>query len=148
SFPERWREHASFFNEIWVASSFTQATLAPLLPLPVVRMRPCIEVQPTEGIDRSTLGLPENKFIFLFTFDILSICERKNPWAVIEAYRQAFGTHSQETMLVIKVNNLQRALGLEKALGLELGFETKLVQAIQAVSGILLEAHLDRGVVN
>jgi glycosyltransferase involved in cell wall biosynthesis len=148
SFPEMWREHASVFNEIWVASSFTQATLAPLLPIPVVRMRPCIEVTPAEGINRQALGLPENKFIFLFTFDILSICERKNPWAVIEAYRQAFGTNSQEAALVIKVNNLQRALGLEKALGLELGFETQLAQAIDSVSGILMEAHLDRGVVN
>ncbi len=148
SFPERWQEHASCFNEIWVASSFTQATLAPLLPIPVVRMRPCIEVKPAEGTDRHTLGLPENRFIFLFTFDILSICERKNPWAVIEAYRQAFGTASQETMLVIKVNNLQSALGLEKALGLELGFEIKLAQAIHSVSGILLEAQLDRSVVN
>ena len=32
------------------------------------------------------LGLPEDKFMFLFSFDYLSVFKRKNPLAVIDAF--------------------------------------------------------------
>jgi hypothetical protein len=51
-----------------------------------------IPVQPTppEPRTRADLRLPEDKFLFLFSFDYLSVFDRKNPLAVIEAFRRAF----------------------------------------------------------
>jgi glycosyltransferase involved in cell wall biosynthesis len=56
---------------------------------------------------RADLCLPEDRFIWLFAFDMHSYIERKNPRAVIDAYRQAFGAHARQTQLVIKVRHLE-----------------------------------------
>lgn len=132
------------FHEIWVASTFTQSALAAVSPIPVVRMRPAVETEPAVGITRQTMGLPGDKFIFLFAFDMFSICERKNPYGLIEAYRRAFEPDFRDTVLVIKVTNLQRARGLEMALGLEPNFQAKLAESVRSVSGLLLDGYLDR----
>ncbi|MEK0196260.1 glycosyltransferase, partial [Microcoleus anatoxicus] len=48
------------------------------------------------------LGLPEDKFIFLFMFDIGSGFERKNPLATIEAFKRAFGKSNDDVLLIVK----------------------------------------------
>jgi glycosyltransferase involved in cell wall biosynthesis len=53
------------------------------------------------------LGLADDRFIWLFAFDMHSYIARKNPHAVIEAYRQAFGSHARQTQLVIKARHLE-----------------------------------------
>ncbi len=55
---------------------------------------------------RAQLGVPEDRFVFLYMFDMYSTFARKNPLAVISAYREAF-TPSEPVHVVIKVNNAQ-----------------------------------------
>jgi glycosyltransferase involved in cell wall biosynthesis len=145
SFPGHWRDRFSYFDEIWVASSFTQTALAAVSPVPVVRMRPCVEVGLRERVGRGTFGLPENRFVFLFAFDPFSISERKNPFGVVEAYRRAFGSRSEEALLVLKVNQLDRVGGFEETLGIGEGYASRLGDAVRSVSGVLLDRYLDRG---
>jgi glycosyltransferase involved in cell wall biosynthesis len=57
-----------------------------------------------ESTPRVHLGALENRFVFLHSFDYLSVVARKNPIGVIEAYRRAF-TPADETALVIKSIN-------------------------------------------
>jgi glycosyltransferase involved in cell wall biosynthesis len=53
--------------------------------------------------DRSRWGLPKEALVFLASFDLLSDVERKNPWAAIEAFCQAFPQPGNQ-YLVLKMN--------------------------------------------
>src|SRR5471032_538848 len=57
------------------------------------------------GDGRRKFGLPADKFLFLFLYDLNSYSERKNPAAVLEAYRRS-GLAGQGAGLVIKVHNV------------------------------------------
>ncbi len=56
------------------------------------------------AVTRSALGLPDDRFVFLFVYDFLSTAERKNPIGLIEAYTKAFGP-DDGTVLVLKSIN-------------------------------------------
>ena len=56
------------------------------------------------GIDRRELGLPGDRTIFLFCFDLMSVLERKNPLGLVDAYRRAFGPEDG-ALLVLKIVN-------------------------------------------
>jgi glycosyltransferase involved in cell wall biosynthesis len=53
---------------------------------------------------RARFGLPAGRFLFLTLFDLNSYTARKNPRAVIEAFRKS-GLAGAEASLVIKVQN-------------------------------------------
>jgi glycosyltransferase involved in cell wall biosynthesis len=55
---------------------------------------------------RAKFGLPADKFLFLFLYDLHSYSERKNPRAVLAAFRES-GLASQGAALVIKVHGTQ-----------------------------------------
>jgi glycosyltransferase involved in cell wall biosynthesis len=133
-FPARWRDRFDYFQEIWVASDFIQSNLALVSSVPVVKMPLYLQLPSTSNTSREQLGLPADKFIFFFAFDALSVIERKNPWALFEAYRRAFGSHSDSTALVAKVNNLNRVPEHRQ----------KLIGMLESVSGILIEDYLER----
>lgn len=133
-FPEILHDRFGYFDEIWVGSSFMQAALTPVAPTPVINVRvPIIHPGPAT-ITRADLGLPPDKHLFLFVFDGLSYIERKNPLAVIQAYRSAFEPHFQDTALVIKAANLSKNPELAQVLKEE----------IEAVAGILIEQYMSR----
>jgi glycosyltransferase involved in cell wall biosynthesis len=58
-----------------------------------------------EPASRSELGLDAAATIFLFMFDMQSFIERKNPQAVIAAFRSAFPDGHEMARLVIKIQN-------------------------------------------
>ena len=72
-------------------------------PLPVV-----VPSVP-DGVPRAALGLPEDRFVFLFVYDFLSTVERKNPLGLIDAYTRAFGP-DDGTALVLKSINGEKHL--------------------------------------
>lgn len=106
-FPDGWVRQCAFFDEIWCPSEFVRAAIAPKVPLPVHVMPHAIDVPPVSGDGRQRFGLPHDRFLFLFVYDLNSYQERKNPLAAIEAYRRAF---PEETGvgLVIKTQNCAR----------------------------------------
>ncbi len=109
-FPDDWENAFNLVDEIWAVSEFTRAAIAPVTQKPV-RVFPHAIVEPVaaEGVGRAELGLPADKFVFLYCFDLLSIFERKNPLGVIEAYTRAFDD-GDRTQLVLKVINGDRAV--------------------------------------
>jgi glycosyltransferase involved in cell wall biosynthesis len=116
-FPDRWRSSFRYFDEIWVATGFCQDAISRSSPVPVVRMPPpvlLLENGETEG-DRAAFGLPAESYIFLFSFDYMSVFERKNPLAIVKAFRKAFEGR-RDVMLVFKSINATRAVEQEKAL--------------------------------
>ncbi len=106
-FPDAWLEHAQYYDEIWCPSDFVRAAIAEKLPHAVHTMPHAIGfARPTDSVAaiRARFGLPVDRFLFLFLYDLNSYSERKNPKAVLEAYRHAFPA-SREVGVVIKVHN-------------------------------------------
>jgi len=107
-FPDAWASAFDFYDEIWCPSDFTTKAIALKSPVPVLTMPHSIAfAAPTESRAalRARLGLPAEPFLFLTLFDLNSYAERKNPRAVIEAYRRSeLGQHGAG--LVIKVQNV------------------------------------------
>jgi glycosyltransferase involved in cell wall biosynthesis len=100
-FPDCWHSAFDLFDEIWTPSNYCVEALAAVSPIPVIKIPHSIDL-PIPTLDRASLGLPQDKFIFLFMFDFGSNFERKNPLATLEAFKQAFGTSNQDVLLVIK----------------------------------------------
>lgn len=137
-FPDIWLDRFEDLDEIWVGSAFVQETVSAVSPIPVVKMGAPIVLRPPSSLSRRDLNLPEDAFVFLYAFDMLSIPERKNPLAVVEAYRLAFEPHFKDTHLVLKANHLHRFPE----------WQQRLREAVASVNGTLIEETLDREHVN
>jgi len=63
-----------------------------------------------QALTRSDFGLKDDRVLFFFNFDANSTLARKNPRAVIEAYRRAFSPQERASKvgLVMKTINLKR----------------------------------------
>jgi GT2 family glycosyltransferase/glycosyltransferase involved in cell wall biosynthesis len=106
-FPDAWVPQAAYYDEIWCPSDFVRRAVAEKIQLPVRVMPHAITVPRSAGDARPRFGLPAGRFLFLFLYDLNSYQERKNPQAVIEAYRRAF-PDEQGVGLVIKTHNRER----------------------------------------
>lgn len=129
-FPSIWDGSLDLVDEIWGISQFTCDAISKITDVPVFASSPPI-VAPTvpDGIGRAQLGLPDDRFIFLFCFDFFSIPERKNPCGVVEAFIRAFpsgpsgpsaktsraGTSGAGPLLVVKsINGAMNVPELER----------------------------------
>ncbi len=105
-FPERWRSAFSYFDEIWVASDFLLDAISRVSPIPVVKIPIPVEFSPPEQFTRSDLNIADDTFIFLNIFDCRSFIERKNPFALLEAFRIAFrDLDCRNSVLILKMTN-------------------------------------------
>jgi glycosyltransferase involved in cell wall biosynthesis len=103
-FPDRWLPFFEFYQEIWTPSAFCQDAISRKSPIPVLRVPYAVEVDVPRSMSRADFGLPSGAFVFLTIFDMLSVFERKNPLAVVEAFVRAFGD-SSACHLAVKVNH-------------------------------------------
>ncbi|MCP4659884.1 MAG: glycosyltransferase family 4 protein [bacterium] len=101
TFPERWRGAFDPLHEIWTPSSFCVDAISALSPVVVRRVPLPVENRLSKTWNRKHFGLPEEAFVFLFMFSYLSYFERKNPLALIRAFRQAFPA-GDEALLLLK----------------------------------------------
>lgn len=106
SFPEKWYDRFAYYDELWVGTSFIANTLQPVAPIPVVRIPPVLTAQSQGSRDRGRqrLGIPPGEFMYLFIFDFRSYFKRKNPLALINAFKRAFSP-SDPVRLVVKCVN-------------------------------------------
>ncbi|HEV8580090.1 MAG TPA: glycosyltransferase [Thermoanaerobaculia bacterium] len=95
-----------YLDEIWGISRFTAEALAHCLTKPVRAFPLPVAVPEVRPRTRAELGMPEG-FLFLFCFDYDSVFRRKNPLAVVAAFRQAFADRP-EVALYIKTTNAGR----------------------------------------
>lgn len=106
--PEAWRPALDLVDEIWVPTAFVQSAFRRMADKPVVRVPKAIAFEIPQGIGRRDFGLQDGCFIFLFSFDFHSYFARKNPLAVIAAFRAAFPRGRDDVRLVIKSVNGDR----------------------------------------
>ncbi|MBT5900617.1 MAG: glycosyltransferase [Opitutaceae bacterium] len=114
-FPDQWVDACQYYDEIWCPSAFVRDAIAAKVPLPVQVMPHAISFAEPVGEQRAKFQIPPDRCTFLFLYDLNSYQERKNPHAVIEAYRRAFPDESG-VQLVIKTQNPERNPGAYKQL--------------------------------
>lgn len=104
-FPDKWISSFNMVNEVWAPTRFIQDAVSMKANCPVIYMPLPMELEVPSIVTRKKLGLPEDAFLFLNMYDTLSIQSRKNPIAVIEAFKKAFSPDDLSVGLVIKINN-------------------------------------------
>jgi glycosyltransferase involved in cell wall biosynthesis len=107
-FPRDWMGSFAEVDELWAASPFIRDGLAAVSPCPVVLMPPPVEVRLPRDFARAEFGLPDNAFLFLFSYDFDSYVARKNPRACIDAFLRAFPPGVDGVGLVIKSQHGER----------------------------------------
>jgi glycosyltransferase involved in cell wall biosynthesis len=113
-FPDYLKPTLKFVDELWVASNFVASAIGAETSIPVVTFPLPVEVPETTKLTRSDLGLPDDRFAFVFVFDFYSTFERKNPDGLIEAYKRAFPSDESAFILVKSINGDRFPEQLEK----------------------------------
>jgi glycosyltransferase involved in cell wall biosynthesis len=102
-FRSEWHGSFDLLDEVWAPTAHVADALTPISPIPVVTMRVPVQMSAIVPRSRAELGAPQG-FLFLFSFDYLSVFERKNPLAVVEAFSRAFAP-GEGPSLVLKCIN-------------------------------------------
>ncbi len=100
--PQLWAQRAKRYDEIWAPTRFIRDSFAEVMPIAVRAVAPGVTLGVVAERDRAWFGLPENRFMVLFAFDMCSVMERKNPLGLVRAFRRAFKP-TDDAVLVIKV---------------------------------------------
>lgn len=115
NFPAPWLKALELVDEVWAPTRFIQSMLKHRTRKPVRYMPLMLTFDAPASVDRAQFGLDAGGFIFFFSFDCLSFVERKNPMAVVRAFRRAFRHRNPiaQAKLVIKALNADK-LSTEK----------------------------------
>lgn len=112
-FPDRYLGALDIVDEVWVGSAFVRDAIAAVTDKPVRTIPiPVTAPTPSPG-SRASLGLEEG-FLFYFSFDFDSVVERKNPFGLIDAFRQAFAPGEGPRLLIRSINGHRHLLDLER----------------------------------
>ena len=103
STPWRWKLLNKLVDEIWVNSDFVMNSFGNHTNK-VSKIPFYIELNINKKFTREYFNLPENKFIFIFSFDFLSHFERKNPVAVVNAFLKSFKDNSDMYLIIKSIN--------------------------------------------
>jgi glycosyltransferase involved in cell wall biosynthesis len=107
-FPEAWRGSIDLIDEIWVASEFVAGALRRATDKPVVNVRMAVDATPSRTYARAEFALRPDRLTFLFTMDFHSYVARKQPGAVVDAFRLAFPRGDEPVALLLKTTNGDR----------------------------------------
>jgi len=114
-FPSRFDNAFTMIDEVWAATDHMRDAMAARTTKPVVTMPLPLLAPPVDPeIDRAALGLPDDRFIFLFTFDFFSIVNRKNPLGLIDAFSRAFRKEEGPLLVIKSINGAERLVDLER----------------------------------
>jgi glycosyltransferase involved in cell wall biosynthesis len=99
----QWHGPGQLFNEIWTPSAYSAGAIRPVSKTPVHIVPHVVDELPAPDAVP-----PENHgaFQFLYIFDLASSFERKNPLALVRAFRKAFGNR-QDVQLILKYHHLE-----------------------------------------
>jgi glycosyltransferase involved in cell wall biosynthesis len=104
--PGRFADAARGLDAVWTPSAYSAAAIRAVLDVPVeiVPHLPDFDALDAARPTRAAFGLPTEALLFGYFFDAKSDLERKNPAALIEAFRRAFGDR-RDVGLVLKVGS-------------------------------------------
>jgi glycosyltransferase involved in cell wall biosynthesis len=144
-----------YLDEIWVASTFVAEALCPETWRPIVTFPLPVEVPPHQELSRHAVGLPSDRYVFLFVFDFYSTIERKNPVGLIEAFKAAFASGEGPVLFLKTINGdkkpnerarVERAIGDRSDIVLVDGFvPSGHVRALTALCDCYVSLHRSEG---
>ena len=107
--PARFADATRGLDAVWTPSAYSAASIRAVVDVPVevVPHLPDFEALDAARPARPAFGLPAEALLFGYFFDAKSDLERKNPAALIEAFRRAFGPR-RDVGLVLKVSSPAR----------------------------------------
>ncbi len=103
--PRDWASAFEAIDEVWVATDFIRDAMRSVTSKPVIKVPTPIEVNLSRSYNRAEFALPEDRFLFLLSFDFNSFVMRKNPEGAIAAFKSAFPDAHRDVGLVIKTIN-------------------------------------------
>lgn len=109
-YPDAWARQLERFDEVWAGSRFIADAIGAAVSVPVFHGSLATEVTSPVVRSRRYFGIPEASYAFLFFCDLRSFVDRKNPMAVIEAFR-LFLTQRPwaQSVLVVKYHGTEHA---------------------------------------
>lgn len=111
-FPPQWVDMLAGFNGILAMSNFIAEVSRNSLPLtPTLYGEHPLDLPPDIPQDRQEFGLPAEAVVFVASLDPNSDPARKNPRALVSAFRAAFPATDPDVRLVIRLNNADTPLG-------------------------------------
>jgi glycosyltransferase involved in cell wall biosynthesis len=108
NFPDEWLPALQLVDEFMVSSTFIGEVIGPVTDKPILHVPLPVNEASDSGLTRADFGLEEDAFVFLNSFDFNSFLARKNPFAVIDAFRRAFADDRSDVRLLIKTSNGHR----------------------------------------
>lgn len=109
--PPPWIGKLSRFDAVMASSSFLANVLANDLVLtPVIEAKQPLSIPPVAA-DRARFGLPAHATVFTASLDPNSDPARKNPVALVAAFRMAFPDDAAKVHLAIRMNNAHTDFG-------------------------------------
>jgi glycosyltransferase involved in cell wall biosynthesis len=104
-YPKVWVRQLERFDEVWAPSRFIYESISQIVQKPVRHMSLACEPHLGGFLGRRHFGIPDSAYVFLFFFDFTSYIERKNPLALLAAYKRFCDESMHEdVVLVIKLN--------------------------------------------
>jgi glycosyltransferase involved in cell wall biosynthesis len=99
--PAEWKDAGRYVNAIFSPSDFSSSAIRSSISKPVITVpHPVSLPKVKEGI-RNKLQISQDAFVLSTIFSFGSSTDRKNPWAVLSAFKKAFG-HDESIVLVLK----------------------------------------------
>ena len=99
--PAEWHVRGLDADEVWAPTRFIADALS-VLGRPVFPMLPGVELGRPAGLGKAAFGMRDDRFTFVVMFDANSRLQRKNPVAVVRAFRKAFRPR-EAVELVVKM---------------------------------------------
>jgi glycosyltransferase involved in cell wall biosynthesis len=105
-FPQAWIPLTQLLlDEVWAPTTFIQKALAEALGKAVPYMPVGVVLPEVPIWGREHFSLPADQYIFFFAFDCYSFIDRKNPYAVVAAFKKAFPLGNEKAGLIMKAMN-------------------------------------------
>ena len=101
--PESARSELEFFDELWTPNHFVADSFRSVFSKKIFIIPPCVNLDKEITSSRAKFCFDQKRFYFLFSFDLNSYPERKNPLAVARAFEAAFGDGRDDVGLIFKI---------------------------------------------
>jgi mannose-1-phosphate guanylyltransferase/mannose-1-phosphate guanylyltransferase/mannose-6-phosphate isomerase len=104
--PDNWTDAYALVDEVWASSNYTFDSFSSNATVPVLQMPMVVQPGAVGPYRRRDFHLPEDLFLFVFSFDFNSYLARKNPQGTVHAFKAAFPQGDESVGLVIKVSHV------------------------------------------
>lgn len=132
-FPDIWTGVYELMDEIWTGSEFTARAYRTNCPKPVLCLPAPVTVPSVQP--RAHVKISKDAFAFTYPFDPNSCLARKNPIALVRAFRLAFPRKDRMVALLLRINGELAGGPDRSALLREIGTDKRIV---------VMEGTLDR----